>query len=64
MAEEDRRNRDIVLAPNEWTHVRDNTKGEVNVYVGPTKVTLGDGDKLRRPRSSWTRPSSAPFTPT
>jgi major vault protein len=46
MAEEDRRNRDIVLAPNEWIHVRDNTKGEVNVYVGPTKVTLGDGDKL------------------
>jgi major vault protein len=46
MPEEDRRNRDIVLAPNEWMHVRDNTKGEVNVYVGPCKTTLGDGDKL------------------
>ncbi len=46
MAEEERRNRDIVLVPNEWMHVKDQTKGEVNVYVGPTKTTLGDGDQM------------------
>jgi len=45
MPEEDRRNRDIVLAPNEWMLVRDCTKGDVNVYVGPCKTTLGDGDR-------------------
>lgn len=42
---EDRRNRDIVLAPNEWMLVRDCTKGDVNVYVGPCKTTISETDR-------------------
>lgn len=45
MPEEDRRNRDIVLAPNEWMLVRDCTKGDVNVYVGPCKTTISETDR-------------------
>jgi len=34
MADE-RKDRDMVLAPNEWMLVRDQTKGNVDVFVGP-----------------------------
>lgn len=36
---------DIVLAPNEWLLVRDRTKGDVNVHVGPCKTTISDTDR-------------------
>ena len=48
MAEEDIRRRDsgdIVLAPNEWLLVRDRTKGDVNVHVGPCKTTISETDR-------------------
>ncbi len=47
MAEEDRRrdSGDIVLAPNEWLLVRDRTKGDVNVHVGPCKTTISETDR-------------------
>lgn len=47
MADEDRRREigDIVLAPNEWLLVRDQTKGNVDVFVGPCKTGLSGTDK-------------------
>src|SRR5271157_4132211 len=48
MADEDIRRRDsgdIVLAPNEWLLVRDRTKGDVNVNVGPCKTTISETDR-------------------
>jgi major vault protein len=50
MVDEDVRRRDrdtgdIVLAPNEWLLVRDRTKGDVNVHVGPCKTTISDTDR-------------------
>ncbi len=47
MGEEDRRrdSGDIVLAPNEWLLVRDRTKGDVNVHVGPCKTTISETDR-------------------
>jgi len=43
MAEETdraRRERDMVLAPNEYVYVSDETKGNVDVFVGPSKQSL------------------------
>ncbi len=40
-----RRERDVVLAPNEFMFFSDQSKGDVNVYVGPTKQTLSDNDR-------------------
>jgi len=47
MAEEERtqRERDMVLAPNEWMLVRDQTKGNVDVFVGPCKTGLSGTDQ-------------------
>ncbi len=36
--------RDLVLAPNEHAFVRDNTKGNISVYSGPTKASLSQTD--------------------
>src|SRR4051812_1414106 len=40
-----RRNQDMVLTNGEYVHITDTTKGEVNVYLGPTKQSLGSDDK-------------------
>ena len=37
---------DLVLTPNEESLVLDSTKGQVNVYVGPYKGSLGESDLL------------------
>jgi major vault protein len=44
MAEENRE-RDLVLAPNEYAFISDQTKGNINVYVGPYKTSLANTDK-------------------
>jgi len=46
MANEDsRRDRDMVLAPNEYMYVSDQTKGNIDVFVGPTKQSLSGTDQ-------------------
>ena len=44
MAAERREQRDLVLAPNEFAHIQDTTKGEIATYVGPHTVTLSGND--------------------
>lgn len=46
MAIEDQR--DLVLAPNEYAYVLDQTKGNISCWVGPTKTSLSQSDKLVR----------------
>ena len=45
---EDRRprERELVLAPNEFAWVLDTTKGHINCYVGPNKTSLAQTDQL------------------
>ena len=38
------RDRDFVLAPNEFLFIQDRTKGLITVYVGPHKNTLSETD--------------------
>jgi len=38
----EQKERDFVLAPNEFAHVLDKTKGKVNTVVGPTKMNMSD----------------------
>lgn len=38
--------RDLVLAPNEYAYVLDETKGNVSCWVGPSKTSLSQSDKL------------------
>ena len=46
MANEDtRRERDMILAPNEYAFISDETKGEVNCFVGPNKTSLAGTDR-------------------
>jgi len=40
-----RRERDMILAPNEYAFITDETKGEVNVFVGPNKTSLAGTDR-------------------
>ena len=40
------RERDLILAPNEYAYVQDNTKGEVLLYVGPCKVSMSNTERL------------------
>lgn len=40
-----RRERDMILAPNEYAFISDETKGEVNVFVGPNKQSLAGTDR-------------------
>lgn len=42
---EQNRERDLVLAPNEFSFISDQTKGNINVYVGPYKTSLANTDK-------------------
>ncbi len=39
------RERDLILAPNEYAFISDQTKGNINVYVGPYKTSLANTDK-------------------
>jgi major vault protein len=39
------RERDLVLAPNEYAYIADETKGNINVYVGPHKTSLANTDR-------------------
>ena len=46
MGDNDRdRARDLVLAPNEFAFISDETKGNINVYVGPHKTSLANTDR-------------------
>lgn len=38
-------NRDLVLAPNEFAYILDETKGHINCYVGPNKMSLANTDR-------------------
>ena len=39
------RERELVLAPNEYAYVLDTTKGHINAYVGPNKTSLAQTDQ-------------------
>lgn len=39
------RERELVLAPNEYAYVLDTTKGHINCYVGPNKTSLAQTDQ-------------------
>ena len=39
MAEREIRERDILVAPHEFAYVQDLTKGDIVLYVGPTKIS-------------------------
>ena len=45
MAENSSRERDLVLAPNEYAFISDQTKGHIIVYVGPCKTSLANTDQ-------------------
>lgn len=42
---EERRERDLILAPNEYAYILDETKGNVVNYVGPHKTSLANTDQ-------------------
>jgi hypothetical protein len=46
MAERDVRERDILVAPNEYAYVQDLTKGAIVLYVGPTKISLSNTERM------------------
>ncbi|HCL57243.1 MAG TPA: hypothetical protein DHW82_09590 [Spirochaetia bacterium] len=39
------RERDLVLNPGEYAYVSDQTKGNINIYVGPNKTSLANTDQ-------------------
>jgi len=45
MPESTNRERDLVLAPNEFALISDQTKGHIVVYVGPCKTSLANTDQ-------------------
>ncbi len=45
MEERRQRERELVLAPNEFCYVLDTTKGHINCYVGPNKTSLAQTDQ-------------------
>ncbi len=45
MTEERRRERDLILAPNEHAFILDETKGNIINYVGPHKTSLANTDQ-------------------
>lgn len=45
MSDNTGRERDLVLAPNEYAFISDQTKGNINVYVGPYKTSLANTDQ-------------------
>lgn len=46
MSDRDVRERDILVAPNEFAYVQDLTKGDIVLYVGPTKISLSNTERL------------------
>ncbi len=46
MAERELRERDILVASNEYAYVQDLTKGDIVLYVGPTKISLSNTERL------------------
>ena len=46
MTERDVRERDILVAANEFAYVQDLTKGDIVLYVGPTKISLSNTERL------------------
>ncbi len=46
MTERDIRERDILVASNEYAYVQDLTKGDIMLYVGPTKISLSNTERL------------------
>jgi len=44
--ERDIRERDIPVAPLEYAYVQDLTKGDVNLYVGPCKISLTNTERM------------------
>jgi len=46
MVRRSRQERDLVVAPNEFAYVSDQTKGNINVHVGPLKTTISGTDQL------------------
>jgi hypothetical protein len=46
MAEREIRERDILVAANEYAYVQDLTKGDIVLYVGPTKISLSNTERL------------------
>ncbi len=42
----DQRERDILLAGNEFCYVQDMTKGDVVLYVGPAKISMSNTERL------------------
>ncbi len=46
MTERDIRERDILVAPNEYAYVQDLTKGHIVLYVGPTKISLSNTERM------------------
>ena len=45
MSDERRAAKDLVLAPNEYAFISDETKGNVDTYVGPHKTSLANTDQ-------------------
>lgn len=45
MPDEGRRERDLILAPNEYAFILDETKGNIVDYVGPHKTSLANTDQ-------------------
>ena len=46
MSDRDTRERDILVASNEYAYVQDLTKGDIVLYVGPTKISLSNTERL------------------
>ncbi len=46
MTERDARERDILIAPSEYAYVQDLTKGDIVLYVGPTKISLSNTERI------------------
>ncbi len=45
MATDGRDQRDLVLAPGEYAHIMDKTKGQIVTYVGPNRASLSTTDE-------------------
>jgi len=46
LTEREIRERDILVAPNEYAYVQDLTKGHIVLYVGPTKISLSNTERM------------------
>jgi regulator of protease activity HflC (stomatin/prohibitin superfamily) len=57
MAEREIRERDILVAANEFAYVQDLTKGDIVLYVGPTKISLSNTERLVELRGSRFAPA-------